>query len=409
MNIESSIHRPWLEEQFQANRLPMDSVVPQETMSMDNELEWQPQLGKLFNTWEEAWEFWKDYGGKIGFNVRRQYFNPDKHGMILSARYVCSKEGVRKPDKRDRLTSNRRFQTRTGCPVKMGIKYLKDIAKYKIHDFFDKHNHELHLPETTHMLASQRNLSKIQAHEIDLADDAGIKQRALFELMSRQVGGRENLGYTRVDQKNYLRIKRLKNMAYGEVGSLLQHFQQKCIENPSFYHGIQLDIDEQITNIFWADARMIMDYEYFGDVVTLDTTYSTNNAYRPLAIFAGFNHFRGVVIFGAALLYDETAESFEWLFREFLKAHKSKKPQTVFTDQDHAMAKALREVMPETYHGLCTWHLMQNVLKHLGHLMKNGSNLLRDIKFCMVLNVEFPLIKTSKYKILKIKCYNKEL
>lgn len=84
------------------------------------------------------------------------------------------------------------------------------------------------------------------------------------------------------------------------------------------------------------------------------------------------------------LLYYETAESFEWLFREFLKAHKSKKPQTLFTDQDHAMAKALHEVvMPETYHGFCSWHLMQNGIKHLGNLKKNGSNLLRDLKFCM--------------------------
>ncbi|KAK2437056.1 protein FAR1-RELATED SEQUENCE [Trifolium repens] len=260
---------------------------------------------------------------------------------------------------------------------------MKDIEKYQIHDFVDKHNHHLHLPETSHMLSCQRKLSEVQAHEINLADDAGIKQRALFELMSRQVGGRENLGYTRLDQKNYLRIKRLRNMAYGEVGSLLQHFQQKSIENPSFYHGVQLDVDEQITNIFWADARMIMDYEYFGDVVTLDTTYSTNNTCRPLAVFAGFNHFRGVVIFGAALLYDETAESFEWLFREFLKAHKSKRPQTIFTDQDHAMAKALREVIPETYHGLCTWHLMQNAIKHLSKFVKNGPNLLGELKLCM--------------------------
>jgi zinc finger SWIM domain-containing protein 3 len=124
---------------------------------------------------------------------------------------------------------------------------MKDIEKYQIHDFVDKHNHHLHLPETSHMLSCQRKLSEVQAHEINLADDAGIKQRALFELMSRQVGGRENLGYTRLDQKNYLRIKRLRNMAYGEVGSLLQHFQQKSIENPSFYHGVQLDVDEQIT------------------------------------------------------------------------------------------------------------------------------------------------------------------
>jgi len=56
---------------------------------------------------------------------------------------------------------------------------------------------------------------------------------------------------------------------------------------------------------------------------------------------------------------------------------------TVFTDQDPAMARALVEVMPETHHGLCTWHLCQNGIKHLGNKMKGGSYFLRDFKMCM--------------------------
>ena len=102
-----------------------------------------------------------------------------------------------------------------------------------------------------------------------------------------------------------------------------------------------MDVDEQMTNVFWANACMILDYGYFGDVVSLDTTYCTNNAYRPLALFSGFNHYRQAIIFRAALLYDETAESFKWLFETFLEAHGQKRPQTIFTDQDQAMAKAL--------------------------------------------------------------------
>ncbi|KAF7802441.1 protein FAR1-RELATED SEQUENCE 5-like [Senna tora] len=47
------------------------------------------------------------------------------------------------------------------------------------------------------------------------------------------------------------------------------------------------------------------------------------------------------------------------------------------------MAKALQEVLPDTCHGLCTWHLMQNGIKHLGNLMKHGSHFLRDLKACM--------------------------
>jgi len=82
-------------------------------------------------------------------------------------------------------------------------------------------------------------------------------------------------------------------------------------------------------------------------------------------------------------MYDETSESFRWLFDTFLQAHNNKKPKTIFTDQDQAMARAIADVMPDTHHGLCTWHLLQNGVKHLGNLMKGGSSLLSDIKKCM--------------------------
>ena len=75
--------------------------------------------------------------------------------------------------------------------------------------------------------------------------------------------------------------------------------------------------------------------------------------------------------------------SFVWLFESFLVAHAGKRPKTIFTDQDPKMAKALNEVMPNTYHGLCTWHIMQNGIKHLGNLMKDGSSFLQVFKTCM--------------------------
>ena len=55
-------------------------------------------------------------------------------------------------------------------------------------------------------------------------------------------------------------------------------------------------------------------------------------------------------------------------------------PKTIFTNQDPAMAKALNEVMPNTYQRLCTWHIMQNGIKHLKNLMKDGSSFLQVFK-----------------------------
>ncbi|KAL0012772.1 hypothetical protein SO802_007880 [Lithocarpus litseifolius] len=116
---------------------------------------------------------------------------------------------------------------------------------------------------------------------------------------------------------------------------------------------------------------MIIDYSNFGDVVTFDTTYGTNKELRPFGVFTGFTHHRGLTVFGVALLYDEKAKSFKWLFERFLVAHAGKRPKTIFTDQDPAMAKALSE------------HIMQNGIKHLENLMKNGSSFLQVFKTCM--------------------------
>ncbi|KAF7824447.1 protein FAR1-RELATED SEQUENCE 5-like [Senna tora] len=318
----------------------------------------------------------------MGFGVRKLYTNKSKRdGSVTSCRFVCCKEGVRAKDKRDRPTVNPRPETRTNCKARMGLTCLN--GKFKVYDLVEEHNHVLHSPKTTHMLASQRKISKVQAHEIELANDTELQQNVSYELFNRHVSGRDSLGYTCLDQTNYLQTRRQKSLMFGEAGCLLRYFQEQLLEDPSFYHAYQMDSEEKITNIFWADSTMLLDYGYFGDVVSLDTTSCINHAHRPLVIFSGLNHFKGVVIFGAALLYDETMPSFKWLFETFLEAHLQKKPQTIFTDQDQAIAKALHEVMPKAKHGLCIWHLMQNGIKHLGNLMKHESQFLKDFKTCI--------------------------
>ena len=151
-------------------------------------------------------------------------------------------------------------------------------------------NHGLHLPETLHLMVSQRKITDLQAFEIEMADDAGIGPKAVHELASCQVSGPLNLSYTLCDHKNYLRSKRQREMGYGQARSMLKYFQDKIAENPSLQYALQMDCDEQIATIFWLDAKMIMDYAHFGDVVSFDTTFGTNNESSLFGVFVGFNH-----------------------------------------------------------------------------------------------------------------------
>ncbi|KAF1869238.1 hypothetical protein Lal_00048521 [Lupinus albus] len=219
-----------------------------------------------------------------------------------------------------------------------------------------------------------------------MADNSGLRPKDFHEFVSKQAGGIEILGYTKKDGKNYLRTKRMQSLRYGEVSALLMYFKHQS-ENLSFFYDFQMDVEDQLTNIFWADAQMINDYEYFGDVVTFDTTYKTNKDYRPLGVF-GLNNHRQTVIFGATLLYDETIPSFQWLFQTFLKAMGGENPKTILTDQDVAMGQAISLVMPNTFHGLCTWHIRQNALRHMNHLYQNGSTFCLEFEACIDLHEE---------------------
>lgn len=89
----------------------------------------------------------------------------------------------------------------------MGVSLVRETGKYKVYDFVLEHNHVFHLAATTFMMQSEQKMSDVQAFAIDLAYASGIKPKEMHELMSREAGGRANLGYTGIDQKNYLRTR----------------------------------------------------------------------------------------------------------------------------------------------------------------------------------------------------------
>jgi zinc finger SWIM domain-containing protein 3 len=61
-----------------------------------------PHIDMEFDSLDEAWNFWVSYGGKMGFNTRKGFINHRKDGPITSRWFVCSNEGYRTSDNRNR-------------------------------------------------------------------------------------------------------------------------------------------------------------------------------------------------------------------------------------------------------------------------------------------------------------------
>ncbi|XP_059306539.1 protein FAR1-RELATED SEQUENCE 5-like [Lycium ferocissimum] len=303
-------------------------------------------------------------------------FDSEEHAYEYYNKDVAA-VGCRDKDKRDPMIQKHRKETRTGCLAHIIISRQSN-EKFHITSLEENHNHPLVHSSLAHMLPSQRKIKVAQAYEIDLLDDSGICPKASFEYAACQVGGQCFLGYTKRDHMNFLLDKRKDNLKYGVARSLVGYFEKRTLEDPAFRYSLDLDDNGLITNVFWADGKMIRDFKIYGDVVSFDTTYRTNKEYRPLALFVGLNNHREMVIFGAALLYEESTKSFEWLFHAFFRIMSANKPQTFMTDQDPAIAAAVSLVMPHTYHRLCVWHLEKNAFKHLNHIFRANASFPRD-------------------------------
>ncbi|RYQ85251.1 hypothetical protein Ahy_B10g104756 [Arachis hypogaea] len=112
---------------------------------------------------------------------------------------------------------------------------------------------------------------------------------------------------------------------------------------------------------FWADARSRADFEYFGDVISFDTTYNTNRYNLVCGSFVGVNHHGHSTLIGCAWMKNEEIESFKWLFQCWLRCMGGNAPKGFLTDQCASIKRALEACMPTTIHRWCIWHIMKKI------------------------------------------------
>ncbi|KAK9987073.1 hypothetical protein SO802_032024 [Lithocarpus litseifolius] len=111
----------------------------------------------------------------------------------------------------------------------------------------------------------------------------------------------------------HLHAKKINILQPEDVQELINCIKRLQLEDPSFFYTWEVDDEKRLTNFFCLDSRSKIDYEYFGDVLILDTTFKADRYNMICAPFLGLNHHQQQVFFGCAFLLDESLESFTWL------------------------------------------------------------------------------------------------
>ncbi|KAF1860259.1 hypothetical protein Lal_00037597 [Lupinus albus] len=242
-----------------------------------------------------AYNFYKMYGMKKGFGIRKYHTRRDKDSEILWQSFFCDREGFR--DKKNELVRKRapRKETRCGCLARMKIHIDKEKGDWYVSFFVDDHNHELVGEHYGGMIASNRSMTETDIALMNTMREVGIGTGKNFGSFAGQSGGYRYIGFSKKDMYN--QIQRQRIIGNGDAESALQYLKEQSKSDSAMYWRHSVDEEGKLQQLFWADGYSIFDYSIFGDVLAFDATYGRNKYKFSVVIFSGVNHHKQTTVF----------------------------------------------------------------------------------------------------------------
>ncbi|XP_021980269.2 protein FAR1-RELATED SEQUENCE 5 [Helianthus annuus] len=323
-----------------------------------------PAVGMLFKSFDEAFAFYQRYALAAGFSARKNTSWKNVCGLVKIRYIVCSKEGFHVSKEIDSgsvensktIVRRNRGSKRVGCNAHVKL-ILENNNMFKIYYFEEEHNHIFVEDEDIHFLPAARSIDYVKESFISGLSAINIGPVKTFNIMKTMYGGFGEVGASKVDCKNY---RRDLNLYIGEYDAemVVRRLIRKKECCPGFTCDYVIGEDRRLKGLFRADEQSKKKlYSVWYDLVFVPFTRIDN-------------HFRNVT-FGGALLGSETADSYRWLLRCYAFGSE---PKVVVTDQDAAMKRAIKDVLPRSRHRLCMWHIWEKLKTKVGPVLSSNTD-----------------------------------
>ncbi|XP_024164242.1 protein FAR1-RELATED SEQUENCE 5-like [Rosa chinensis] len=255
--------------------------------------------GILFRSVDDVERFYAYHSIAKGFSVRKSKSDKDRDGDILRRSLCCSKEGwhtVNNPNKHTKVygsapsqvTNNvqpaiKRKVTRCGCPARL------TVIRCKI-QFDTDHNHVLVPKEMVHFLRSNRMVGEHAYAQVSSLKKVSVLTCRAYDLLVDQAGGYTYVGFKLKDLYNHQDSERRELLVDDDAQVGISFMNLKASHDPHFYCYFCVDQEGRLANLFWRDSKCLVDYNNFGDILIMDSTYKTNMYGKPLVVFVGVNN-----------------------------------------------------------------------------------------------------------------------
>ncbi|XP_066351958.1 protein FAR1-RELATED SEQUENCE 9-like isoform X2 [Miscanthus floridulus] len=323
-----------------------------------------PYIGMEFESLESAKTFYYSYASRVGFEARVRQSRKSQDESLKMLKLVCSRHRYhsgRENNGEDTKRVRALDPSRDGCDALFEI-IRKGKDTWTVSKLILEHAHELNPAP-----ASKVHCVRSQGEVLVIANNFADTRNLLLNGQDSQ----------------HPREMRYNDLGPEDAQSLFEYLKKRQEEDPSFFYAVQHEKNEHSANIFWADAKARMAYYHFGDAVRFETAYRKNKETIPIVIFSGVNHHVQPVVFGCALLLDDSEASFTWLFEKWLEAMHMGPPVSLLTELNRGMAAAVAKVLPNTHHIFCEKHILDTMKEDLHGTFPDPEAFVTDLRKCI--------------------------
>ncbi|WVZ14801.1 hypothetical protein V8G54_012367 [Vigna mungo] len=351
--------------------------------------------GKLFNSDTDAYNFYCLFAKTSGFSVRRGHsYKRNKNNIedIYKRKFICHRGGVAKQRKTTAEVEKQRKRksSRCNCSAKLMIskRTFGFEEKWMVTCFENSHNHALLDEKEIRFLPAYRDIPINNQARILLLSKVGCSVSLIMRVLEAEKGIEAgHLPFFDRDIRNFI-ISQSSIDKENDASDVLKLCKDLKDNDDAFQYDFTLDESNKLEHIISVFGDSIRAYEAFGDVVVFDTPYRINRYDMPLGLWVGVNNHGSSIFFGCVLLRDEKIPSFTWALKSFVRFVKGKCPQTILTDQDHALKEAVSTELPNTKHAFCIWHIATKL----------------PTWFSFLLGTKYDDFKTEFYRLYNLEC-----
>ncbi|KAI9160220.1 hypothetical protein LWI28_006291 [Acer negundo] len=266
-----------------------------------------------------------------------------------------------------------RKSVRCGCDAKMHLskEVVQDFTQWFVVQFSNVHNHELLEDDQVRLFPAYRKIHEADQERILLLSKARFPIHRIVKVLELEKGIQGGqLPFLERDVRNFVQNRKkivqendalLTEKRENDTMELLDICKATKEADEEFVYDFTMDENNKVENIVWSYSDSVNAYSMFSDIVYFDTSYRSITYDMIFGAWLGIDNNGRIILFGCALLQDETVGSFVWVLQTFARFLKGKCPQTILTDLDPGLRDAIQSELPSTKHVMSICNILSKL------------------------------------------------